>query len=150
MVIDTASVVANRLRVELFPTNPISNANVIPPTKGRGLVKDKNRLVVGTSESSKEDNQDAISLSLNQTLQRRPQAQTLPNLLINKMHQRKTSFGVMNRMTKNKFRQIFYVWKAVLEQATLGRSIEEPTYCEAIFQLAVIVEQMIQKSNSIQ
>lgn len=149
LVIDTASVVANRLRIELFPSCPITNNATVPHTKGRGLSKEKNRVIL-SNEIPKEDKEDPISQSLHDTLQRRPDEQIYPKLSINKTHQRKTAFGVMNRATKNKFRQIFFQWKAVLEQATIGRSIEEPTYCEAIYQLDTIVEQIIQKSNSSQ
>jgi len=151
LVIDTASVVANRLRFELFPTCPVVNTQNAP-TKGRGHSKNKISAVTGqmtgSNENTKEDIEDPISNLLKETLQRRPEAQSLPNLSISKTHQRKTAFAVMNRATKNKYREMFCQWKAVLEQATLGRSIEEPLYCESIFQLAVILEQIIQKSNS--
>jgi len=149
LVIDTASVVAHRLRYELFPNCSVTS-HLSAPTKGRGLSKDKNRPTPGLNEGSKENTEDPISNFLRETLQRRPEVQSLPNLSINKTHQRKTAFAVMNRATKNKYREMLFQWKSVLEQATIGRSIEEPLYCEAIFQLSVILEQMIQKANSCQ
>lgn len=148
LVIDTASVIANRLRLEIFPTAPVSNANA-PILRGRGMPKDKTRTTPSANDRSKEDLQDPMSHLLNDTLLRRPNIGDMSNLpSISKSHLRKTAFGVMNRATKNKFRVKFHEWKSVLEHATIGRSIEEPLYCEAVFQLAVIIEQMIQKSNS--